>query len=141
MKSTVKTAIAGATLGFVLQRTGFASWDEVHRMFLFTDLRLFLTFASGVSLLAIAWQVIARVTTLRPYIRPLSPGVIPGAALFGLGWALCGTCPGITLVQLGEGNLWGLVTLAGIVAGNAIYPAVHSQWFRWPVTSSCLGPV
>ncbi|MBK8940052.1 MAG: YeeE/YedE family protein [Polyangiaceae bacterium] len=54
-----------------------------------------------------------------------------------VGWALSGACPSIALVQLGEGQLGGLVTLVGIFAGNFVYSIVHERHFRWS-TSSCV---
>jgi uncharacterized membrane protein YedE/YeeE len=40
-----------------------------------------------------------------------------GAALFGIGWGLCGVCPGPAIAGLGAGN-WSLLwALAGIALG------------------------
>ena len=40
-----------------------------------------------------------------------------GAAIFGVGWGLCGVCPGPAIAGLGTGN-WPLaIALAGLVAG------------------------
>jgi uncharacterized membrane protein YedE/YeeE len=61
---------------------------------------------------------------------------LAGGALFGVGWALSGACPSIALVQLGEGQLGALVTLAGIFLGNLAYSAIHDRYFRWS-TQSC----
>ena len=61
-----------------------------------------------------------------------------GGVLFGVGWALSGACPGIILVQVGEGKLGALVTLAGVFLGNALYAAVHQRYFRFSV-GSCEG--
>ena len=43
--------------------------------------------------------------------------LIGGAALFGIGWGLCGVCPGPAIAGLGAGNLDLLWALAGIGAG------------------------
>jgi uncharacterized membrane protein YedE/YeeE len=40
-----------------------------------------------------------------------------GSVLFGVGWAISGTCPGPVAAQLGRGQLAALFTLAGIFAG------------------------
>ena len=40
-----------------------------------------------------------------------------GAALFGIGWGLCGVCPGPAIAGLGAGNWPTLWALAGIAAG------------------------
>jgi hypothetical protein len=43
-----------------------------------------------------------------------------GAALFGLGWGLCGVCPGPAIASLGAGN-WSLLwALAGIALGALV---------------------
>lgn len=121
--------------GFALSRIGFSSWDQVHRMFTFADLRLTLTFASAVAFLAVAWIVIARTTGASWAPRRLHPGTIAGGALFGVGWALTGACPSIALVQLGEGQLGAVLTLVGIFAGNWLYSVVHERYFRWSAAS------
>lgn len=108
-------AIPGLILGFSLSHIGFGDFSEVHRMFTFADLRLLLTFAGGVTLTALGVAVFRRRHGLPS--RPLHRGTVIGSALFGTGWAVSGACPGIVLVQLGEGRFYGLITLAGIFAG------------------------
>jgi uncharacterized membrane protein YedE/YeeE len=131
MRRKVGVVAVGLLLGFSLSRIGFASWDEVHAMFTFADLRLFLTFCAGVTILAAAWLVVGRVSSPSWSVRPIHPGTLPGGVLFGLGWAVCGACPAVALVQMGEGQMGGAFTLAGILAGNWAYAAVHERFFRW----------
>ncbi len=135
-RETITTALLGLLLGFVLSRIGFSSWDEVHRMFTFTDLRMFLSFAVGVVLLGLSWVLIARASGATWSPRRLHQGTIVGGILFGAGWALSGACPGIALVQIGEGQLGAIATLGGILVGNWIYAAAHERWLRWP-TEGC----
>lgn len=40
-----------------------------------------------------------------------------GAAVFGVGWGLCGVCPGPAIAGLGAGNWAGLVALGGMALG------------------------
>jgi len=42
---------------------------------------------------------------------------VPGALLFGAGWAVTGGCPAAVLVQVGEGRLAALASLAGMLGG------------------------
>jgi uncharacterized membrane protein YedE/YeeE len=137
MRYLLATALMGTALGFVLSRIGFSSWDEVHRMFTFESLRLLLTFALGVSLLSIAWPIIRRLSANPPRWsrRPIHRGTAVGGALFGVGWALCGACPSIALVQLGEGKSSALISLAGMFLGNWLYSVVHERYFRWSAGS------
>ena len=140
MKQHVFTIILGVLFGFCLSRIGFSSWDEVHAMFTFTDLRLVIAFGTAVVLLAVGWVAVRRLRTSDPAFapRPIHKGTLAGGVLFGAGWALTGACPSIALVQLGEGKLGALVTLGGIFLGNALYAAVHERYFRFSV-GSCEG--
>jgi len=130
--ANARVAALGVVFGFVLSRVGFSSWDEVHRMFTFADLRLVLAFGLAVALLALAWRALAGRASARFAPNPLHRGAIPGGVVFGIGWAISGACPSIALVQLGEGQLGAGWTLAGIVLGNALYGAINARLLRWP---------
>lgn len=138
MREKLLVAVLAGVLGFSLSRIGFSSWDEVHSMFLFADLRLFLTFASAVAFLATAWVVVRRVSRPQWAPRAIHRGTLLGGALFGVGWALAGACPAVALVQIGEGQLGAVLTLAGIFLGNFAYSVVHERWLRWD-RASCDG--
>ena len=137
MKDTLGSVLTGVLLGFALSRIGFSSWDEVHRMFTFADLRLLFTFMFAVAVLAVAWRVLYRISSEKPSwpSRNIHKGTIAGGALFGVGWALSGACPGVALVQLGEGQLGAVWTLGGILVGNSVYALVHEKYLRWPAAS------
>jgi uncharacterized membrane protein YedE/YeeE len=98
----------------VLSRVGFTRYGELHAMLTLQDARLILAFAGAVALSAIGYRLVGE----RATPGPVSPRLIVGGVLFGLGWAVAGACPGVVFVQLGEGKLWALVTLGGVVAGT-----------------------
>jgi len=135
MKGLLGTGATGLIFGIALSRIGFTSWDQVHQMFTFSDLRLFLAFCLAVALLAGAWVVIRKTTQASWGSRRLHPGTIAGGVLFGIGWALSGACPSIALVQLGEAQFGAVLTLAGILVGNWLYSVVHERYFRWAAQS------
>ncbi len=132
MKALLAQGLVGVVLGFSLSHIGFSSWDEVHRMFTFDDLRLVGVFLLGVGILAVAWKVVA-LSTPGPSFPPkgMHQGTVAGGVLFGIGWAISGACPGISLVQLGEGQLLAVFSVAGIVTGNWTYTLVHARFLRW----------
>ncbi|MGQ0504764.1 MAG: YeeE/YedE thiosulfate transporter family protein [Myxococcaceae bacterium] len=134
----LRYGLTGLMLGAALTFIGFGSFDEVHRMFTFADLRLFFTFLGAVTLLGLAFFGIRSNSPALPR-RPLHRGIIPGSTLFGIGWALTGACPAIALVQLGEGKLYALATLTGILVGTWSYGRMQGKLFRWN-TGSCEGP-
>ncbi|HVE87907.1 MAG TPA: hypothetical protein VND93_33845, partial [Myxococcales bacterium] len=83
----------GLFLGFSLSHIGFGEYGEVHRMFLFADLRLLLTFGGAVALCAAGFAALSRRWWFVQ--RRAQVGSVTGGVVFGLGWALSGACPGI----------------------------------------------
>ena len=123
----------GVLLGFSLSRIGFSSYDELHKMFVFADWRMFFTFAGALVLTTLMFQVVLR--RRLQVSRPIHKGTIVGGMLFGLGWALAGGCPSIPLVQLGEGKVLALFTVTGIVAGVVVFRFVQRRYLRWDIGS------
>ncbi len=115
----------GMLLGGAVSAVGFTDYGELHRMFTFADTRLLFTFAAGVLLAGIGFALHCRGAGMP--VRPLVRGTIPGAALFGAGWAITGGCPGAVLAQIGEGKLPALVTFGAILAGTAIGRRVKAR--------------
>jgi uncharacterized protein len=52
-----------------------------------------------------------------PTRKDIDPRLVLGSALFGVGWALGGFCPGPGLVAAGGGSLHALVFLVGMTLG------------------------
>jgi uncharacterized membrane protein YedE/YeeE len=131
------TLALGGWMGFALSRIGFSSWDQVHAMFVFGDLRMLFGFMLAVVVLALAHAVLqrARPGFMQMASRPIHQGTLVGGALFGVGWALTGACPSIVLVQLGEGQLAALLTLGGVFLGNYLYAVIHERYLRWDLGS------
>lgn len=124
----------GSLFGFILQRVGATDFDAIANMFLLEDLHLagVIGVAVVVAGLGLGWVRRARSGALSRYadaiaVKPMKPGLVVGAMLFGVGWAITGTCPGTGLAQLGEGKLMALFTLAGMFIGAAAYLRVG----RW----------
>lgn len=132
-QSALKIAF-GILLGFSLSRIGFSSYDELHKMFVFADWRMFFTFAGALMLTMLMFQVVFR--RRFQVARPIHRGTLVGGVLFGLGWALAGGCPSIPLVQLGEGRVMALFTIAGIVTGVLAFRFAQRNYLHWD-TGSC----
>jgi uncharacterized membrane protein YedE/YeeE len=139
----VSVAIFGLTLGVVISASGLSDWGEVHRMFSLgagrggpglEELRLVLAFGGAVILSVVGFRVLARHDELPS--KPIRKGTVPGAILFGAGWALAGACPGAALVQLGEGKLGAVVSIAGMIAGAWLHDALRKR-FGW-ARHSCI---
>lgn len=59
-----------------------------------------------------------------PDATAIDAPLLVGAALFGVGWALAGYCPGPALVALGSGSLEALLFVAALVAGGWLQQAL-----------------
>ncbi len=115
----------GALLGGAVSAVGFTDFGELHRMFTFAEPRLLLTFAAAVVLAGIGFAIHCRGAGMPA--RPLVKGTVPGAVLFGAGWAISGGCPAAVLAQIGEGKLAALVTLGAMLLGTAIGQRVKAR--------------
>ena len=55
-----------------------------------------------------------------PLTRSIDRPLLIGSALFGIGWGLCGYCPGPAIASLGFGNPEALWVVPSIIAGAAL---------------------
>lgn len=124
-------AVLGLLMGIILSAIGFADYDQLFDMFTFVDTRMLFAFAGGVAIAAAVFGVLS-ITRIAPLDKkPYHPGTIMGSIMFGYGWVMCGACPGVALIQLGQGKLPALLTLIGIYAGVRTYRFLHERYFQW----------
>jgi uncharacterized membrane protein YedE/YeeE len=123
----LRVILLGIVFGFVLSRVGATDYDAIHGMFMFTDLRLAGVIGTAVALSALGFAFVRRRRARTLHGDPIfltqkqmTPYLVPGALIFGVGWALSGTCPGTSLAQVGEGHWGGLAIFVGIVVGGCL---------------------
>jgi uncharacterized membrane protein YedE/YeeE len=118
--SRVRPAVSvfGALLGAVLHGVGFTDGARVHAMFTFAELELIGVFGVAVVVVGVGLRFLSVTPSLPP--RTWHRGLVPGAILFGLGWALSGACPGAVIAMAGEGQWLGVVGVVGVVVGAAL---------------------
>jgi uncharacterized protein len=126
--------VLGTIFGFILSRSGAADYDFIQGMFLFTNFQLY-----GIIGVAVAfgvpglWLLKRRGRTLlgRPLsieLKPFNRGNVAGSALFGIGWSICGMCPGPILVNIGEGKLYAFAALAGALIGAGVFGTLYERF-------------
>lgn len=119
--------VLGALFGLVLSRSGAADFGFVQGMFQFTNPQLFgiigvAVLLTGPGLAALVrWGRDARGGALRVTTKAPHGGNVLGGALFGVGWAITGMCPGPIFVNLGEGKLYAIPALLGALFGTWLY--------------------
>ena len=120
---------AGIAFGFILSWGSMADPDAIRAMLVLDDAYLWLMFCTAVATgfvgIRVARRLLRRAVvtgepiawqTSRPERRHVA-----GGALFGLGWAISTACPGPVAAQIGQGVLWSVFPLIGIVAGVLLY--------------------
>jgi uncharacterized membrane protein YedE/YeeE len=60
-----------------------------------------------------------------PTRRDITPRLVVGSGLFGVGWAIAGYCPGPGLVSSGAGSTNALLFLGAMVGGMVLYKVVN----------------
>ena len=123
----------GAMFGLILSRSGAADYNYIQSMFLFTSVQLYGIIGTAVAITAPGLWLIkryGRTVSGRPIVVPLKPkhrGNAIGGALFGIGWSMCGMCPGPIFVNIGEGKIYAIAALAGALAGAGLFGAVYTR--------------
>jgi hypothetical protein len=124
----------GIGFGFVLAAANLHEYSTIHNMLSLEEFDVFLLMggAIGVSLpllwlleRAKAKTVLAGPLTLSR--SPVKRENVVGGALFGIGWALSGTCPAPALVMLASGAGLAVITIAGLFIGLGLRDAQTSR--------------
>ncbi|WP_030543537.1 YeeE/YedE thiosulfate transporter family protein [Streptomyces albus] len=118
--------VAGLGLGYTVTNIGFGDYAELNRMFTFQDLRMFLAFAGAVGIIVCVFLLLR----VRRTPGRIHAGVVPGAVLFGTGWAISGGCPAIPIIQVSSGYLPAVVTLVGVVVGMRLCRWANARYFQ-----------
>lgn len=118
----------GVLFGGILASANLHEYDTIHTMLSLQESYVFLFMASAIGVSAPLLWWLERRRTRTPLggelklsrSRPQSHHV-RGGALFGVGWAIAGTCPAPALVMVSSGAWLGLVSIAGIFIGLRLH--------------------
>lgn len=131
MKNTLDFSItlaAGVLFGFGLSWATMIRPEVVLSFLTFDDLGLLFVLGAATGLNLLVFQLLPRIRQKallgndfepRPFVADRR-GLL-GGALFGIGWGICGVCPGPALAGLGAGNTDLLIALAGIFIGALLH--------------------
>ncbi|HEX6742679.1 MAG TPA: DUF6691 family protein [Solirubrobacteraceae bacterium] len=120
--------VVGIVFGVTLSWTGMSSPDVLREALLLGNAYLYLFFASAVATSTVGVWVLRRararaLLTGEPVAwareAPRRNHVV-GSLVFGTGWAVADACPGPIATQVGQGVLWSLFTITGVVAGMVL---------------------
>ena len=127
--------LTGIFFGIVLTKAEAVSWYRIYEMFHFQSFHMFGIIGTALFTGVIGLQLIKRYK-IKDYnglpikIIEKERGFwryIIGGSLFGLGWALVGSCPGPIFILLGTGTYAIAVVLIGALLGTYIYGLVKDK--------------
>lgn len=131
----LKFLIAGVVFGIVMAKSEAISWYRIQEMFRFQAFHMYGIIGVAVITGAIGVFLIKKFK-IRDYqdnpivFLPKEKSVyryLIGGAIFGMGWALSGACPGPMVVNIGFGFLsMGIVFLFAIL-GTYLYGIVKNN--------------
>jgi uncharacterized membrane protein YedE/YeeE len=127
--------LVGVVFGVTLSWTGMSSPEVLREALLLDNAYLYLFFASAVATSTLGLWLLRRART-----RALLTGEpvgwtreaprrhhVVGSVLFGVGWGVADACPGPIATQVGQGVLWSLFTIAGVVGGIVLAQRVSAS--------------
>ncbi|MCB0398090.1 MAG: YeeE/YedE family protein [Winogradskyella sp.] len=129
MTKFLKFFLVGIFFGIVLVKSEAVSWYRIFEMFKFQSFHMYgiigTAVITGVLLLQVAKRSHLKTTQGTNLRVPLKDKgfvkYIIGGSIFGLGWALCGACPGPMYILVGTGVFSMLIVIASALFGTFIY--------------------
>lgn len=131
----LKFIALGFLFGIILVKSEAISWFRIQEMFRFQSFHMYGIIGSSVLVGAISVQLIKKfnIKTLSGEPIKFNPkpfnkvGNIVGGALFGLGWALVGACPGPLYALLGSGYTIIIIPIASAMVGVIVYGLLKNK--------------
>jgi uncharacterized membrane protein YedE/YeeE len=118
----------GMLFGLLLHRGGVADYNVIVNQFRFRDFTVLKIMLTAIIVGGVGVWLLHGAGHAEYHIKPANLlGVVLGAALFGIGMALYGYCPGTGVAAVATGSLHALVGFIGMLAGAVLY-AISYSW-------------
>ncbi len=131
----IKFLIVGILFGIIMSKAEVVSWYRIYEMFKFQSFHMYGIIGSSV-LLGMITMYLFKTKKIKSYkgeaihVEPKNKGWrrnLFGGIIFGLGWALAGTCPGPMFVLIGMGIFPIIVVIFGATLGTFFYGLFRSK--------------
>ena len=131
----IKFLILGTVFGIVMAKSESFSWFRIQEMFRFQSFHMYGIIGTAVTLGVIGVALIKKFNlrdikgnpiTFFPKEKSIVRYLI-GGTIFGLGWALSGSCPGPMVVNIGYGYLSMIVVFLFAIIGTYLYGAIKNK--------------
>ena len=120
--------LVGIIFGTTLIKADAVSWFRMQEMFHFQGFQMYGIFLTAIPTGALSVWLIKKLNIKTIDGEPVTIGkkkfnwgTVFGSMIFGIGWAMTGTCPGPIYVQIGSGLSIAILTLISALAGTWVY--------------------
>ncbi len=135
MGKYIKFFLVGLFFGIVLVKSEAVSWYRIFEMFKFQSFHMYgiigTSVATGIILLLVSNQLKIKTINGNNLKVPLKERgltrYILGGIIFGLGWALCGACPGPMYILVGTGVFSIIIVIAAALLGTYVYGLLRNK--------------
>lgn len=135
MMKLIKFILLGIVFGIVMSKSEAVSWFRIQEMFRFQSFHMYGIIGTAVALGVLGVALIKRFKIRdfqgnpivfypkeKSFIRYILGGII-----FGLGWALSGSCPGPMVVNIGYGFFALIIVFLFAIFGTFIYGIIKDK--------------
>jgi uncharacterized protein len=131
----IKFLLIGVVFGIVMFKSEAASWFRIYEMFQFQSFHMYGIIGSALALGVLGVYLIKKYRLKALDGEPIK--FVPkdksfsrymyGGVIFGLGWALAGSCPGPIYTLIGAGYISIIVVLIGALGGTFLYGLLRKK--------------
>jgi uncharacterized membrane protein YedE/YeeE len=140
--SILLAMLLGALFGFVLHKVGATDPQRIIGMLRLSDLHLMkvILFAIGVASIGLfGLSAVGLIDPAQFSVKASHVGVLIGGALFGIGFAVVGYCPGTAVCALGTGRKDALAFVVGGLVGAWAFMLVYGALVDTPLLAGLGG--
>lgn len=123
-----KYTLAGLVFGIALVKGEVVSWYRIQEMFRLESFHMYGIIGTAVVIGLLSVFLVKKLNVRTIYgeaihftQKKFTKGQVIGGAIFGLGWAMTGACPGPLFALVGSGAVVFLVAIASAIAGTWVY--------------------
>lgn len=135
MGKYIKFFVTGIFFGIVLVKSEAVSWYRIFEMFKFQSFHMYgiigTAVLTGILLIIVSKKLRVKTTEGNDILVPLKEKgflrYIIGGSIFGLGWALCGACPGPMYILIGTGAFSMFIVIAAALLGTFVYGVIKDK--------------
>lgn len=125
----------GILFGVVMTKGEIISWYRIHEMFRFESIHMYGVIGVAVIVGAIGYFIIKKMGNKALTGEEINLRIIPlnmkrhiiAGSIFGLGWALVGSCPGPMFILVGNGYMYFLWVILGATLGTLVYGLIKNR--------------